>query len=89
MPTLARTQQRFTTGHTPTQEYSRFRWSNSCESAQTRIAVTRAVTVVRADFDFPPERPVPRWQRTRDDVLLPQSVSVHPAALRAPPVHTL
>jgi hypothetical protein len=91
VPTISRTQQPFTTGHSPTQEYSRFRWSNSCESAQSRtLVVAPAVTIARPVVDSPLERAVPRWNRAApDDVLLPPGVPQTPSGLRAPPFFNL
>jgi hypothetical protein len=86
-PTVARAQQRFSISRSPAQEYSRFRWSNSCESVPAKATVSRVVAIVRKGADFPVGRSLPQWHVCDADAALPNAVLATPSGLRAPPNH--
>ena len=86
-PTVARAQQRFSLSRSPAQEYSRFRWSNSCESVPAKATISRAVAIVRKGADLPVSRSLPQWHVRDSDASFQNAVLATPSGLRAPPHH--
>jgi hypothetical protein len=86
-PTLARAQQRFSISRSPAQEYSRFRWSNSCGSVPAKATFSRAVAIVRKGEDLPVSRSLPPWHVRDSGASFPSAVLATPSGLRAPPNH--
>ncbi|HEY7288779.1 MAG TPA: hypothetical protein VH583_03000 [Vicinamibacterales bacterium] len=90
IPTIARAQSRFAVSNTPTQEYSRFRWTNSCASVCRKASITKSVVaVVGRVRTLSLDAPRPRWREASDDVAPVANVYVLPTGLRAPPSRTI
>ena len=84
-PTVARAQQRFSISRSPAQEYSRFRWSNSCASVPAKATVSRVVAVARKGAGSPVSRSLPQRHVSDAAAALPNAVLAIPSGLRAPP----
>src|SRR5262252_1482247 len=87
VPSMARAHDRLDHQRTPAQEYSRFRWSNSCASVPQK----HTTAVVATPADRPPQTFValaPRLSRAVAliDVPLPEPLRLRsPHGFRAPP----
>ena len=91
VPTLARTHDRLENQRTPAQEYSRFRWANSCASVPekhaTVVVTTPADGPTQTIVVFPPRRPA---AAPSPDAPQPELLRIRsPYGFRAPPARLL
>ena len=91
VPTLARTHERIENQRTPAQEYSRFRWTNSCASVPqkhaTVVVVTPADGPAQTIVAFPPRL---SQAVSSTDTRLPDPLRIRsPYGFRAPPARLL
>src|SRR5262249_35571040 len=80
VPSMARAHDRLDRQRTPAQEYSRFRWSNSCASVPQK----HATVVVATPADYPPPTPVTLAPRLSQATALIDVPLAEPLGRRSP-----
>jgi hypothetical protein len=80
VPTIARTHDRLENQRTPTQEHSRFRWTDSCASVPEK----HAPVVVATPADGPTQTIVPFPPRLSAAAVAADAPLPHPLRIRSP-----